>query len=795
MNSKRSTGIVFYLFSRIFLGIAACAIVIPAAYLPIYKARIVSIIETQGQAFASTLLAVKGEDLYLEDYFSVIEYTQNVLKTTPEIEYVKIRKHGEPGFGVGPRQWTMLSEVDGAVSPKLPGQSLQHIENEADYFALSVPVVISNYDWGTLEVRLSSSTYNDILSDYHFHYSILAIGIILGVLVLMYASSRPIVRQLHTLRESANQVATGAMGTRVEENGIGELRSLSASFNEMAKALEEKTDHIEQLANVVEETKDGFIIFDPDYATIFTNNTFELLVEETGHPLPTDISQAIDLFQCNMPIEAQLGSYDFKSLECDALLKGSRPPKHVEISLQKMLGNRGRHQFVLSTSDITSRKDLESRLNDLAYYDKLSGLPNRRLFTSALEDELNKESKFVVLFMDLDNFKVINDSLGHDAGDMVINSVGQRLRTCLRDDDLLARIGGDEFTAILANAPNTDSTTEICQRIIQEISEPLAYENRELRLGISIGAVRVPEDANSVSDILKFADAAMYDAKQSGKMNYSFFSSNMLQRMVDVLNTEEALRKAMDRNELAAYYQPVFDGEGNVVLAEALIRWPSLDIPPQEFLNIAERSDLVSQLDYWVMQQGLAQLAFWHNEGVGLPLSLNVSPRTLQKHGFADRILSMLREKDLPTQLVQLEVTESILLDTDSPALQNLQHLRHSGIKIALDDFGTGYSSLSSLKNLTIDTLKLDSTFVAQCHSDSNSGIVASAIIDMSNRLGLITVAEGVESEAQRAWLNNAGCTAMQGFFLGEPVPGSEFAQHWLSKAKVIDQEVIDQVS
>ena len=780
MTSKRKTGIVFYLFSRVFLAIAACALFIPAAYLPIYKSRITDIIEVQAGTFASTLLAVQSEALYLEDYFSVIEYTQNVLRNTSGIDQVSVIKSDETGFVIEANQWSMIT--DGDHGRHFGPEFMEYVAAVPSYFVLHKPIVISNYDWGHLEVRLAGEKFDELIADYYFNYSLLALGIILGVLTLMFVSSRPIVRQLENLRDSANRLAHGELTARVDEQAIGELAHLSSSFNEMAQALEEKTEHVEQLANVVEETNDGFIIFDRDQRIVFTNRTFISLIREVTNRSPIDLATTLSFFDIDPAVKAQISSYDFENLSFDTVLSSSNPAQHIELRLQRISGHGERQQLVLSTSDITHRKSLESRLNDLANYDKLSGLPNRRLFTAALEDAIAEQDKFVVLFMDLDNFKVVNDSLGHDAGDVVINTIGQRLKTCLRDADTLARLGGDEFTAILANAPSPEQTEDLCQRIISEISAPLQYEERDLRLGISIGAVRVPEDAATVTDILKFADAAMYDAKQAGKMNYSFFSSNMLKRIVDVLDTEEALRKALRDDELAIYYQPVLNAQKGVLFTEALVRWPRLNIPPQEFITIAERSALITELDRWVFSHTLEQLRVWRSKGYQPTISLNVSPRTLQNEHAADDIIAMIADAEVAPTQVQIEITESLLLDAESHAMANLEKLRQNKVKIALDDFGTGYSSLSYLNNLRIDTLKLDRNFVAECHTRKGAGIIAGSIIEMSNQLGLCTVAEGVENQAQLDWLIKAGCNGMQGFHLGKPIPSHKFEQRWLKR-------------
>ncbi len=540
MKDRSQAGIVFYLFSRIFVAVAACVLLIPMIFLPMYKDRLTSIIASQGETFTSTLLAVKSEALYEEDYASVIEYTRNVLNGTSDIQQVYISRRAGPAVEVNADTWSFLDATETNVfnsRPLSPGETnIQLVEERSalsaeihSSFLYSVPVVLSKYHWGEIKIRISSAHYQELIADYYFNYLLLAVGLITGVLLLMYVSSRRIVRQLETVRTSAIQLAEGDLQVRVPADGVGEIAALSQSFNAMATSLEEQTRRNTQLANVVEETNEGFAIFDRNNATIFVNRAMESLLSDMPGEIPGTLEGVLDLFaQEDLHSPIMVGGHG-AAIHSDAIVKDSDPMQFVELKLQNIEAENDDGAFcVLAVSDLTQRKVLEQQLNEIAHYDKLTGLPNRRLFMSSLDTALEHESNFVVLFMDLDNFKFINDSLGHEAGDHVLEVVTKRFRRCLRSDDMLARLGGDEFTAILTSAPSKEDTENLCQRIVDHASTPIEYAGHELLISVSIGAVNVPDDADTLSDVLRKADVAMYHTKQTGKRGFSFFHQEMM---------------------------------------------------------------------------------------------------------------------------------------------------------------------------------------------------------------------------------------------------------------------------
>lgn len=769
-----SKSLVFHLFSRLFVVITACVLIVPVFYLPGYKDRITAIICGQGETFASTLLAVNEEALYYEDYASLLEYVQSALTNTPHIERVQIINQKDQVITIGSETWSLdgLEQVSEVFSRTSEDRKVVLLEDETgEYFYFHEPIEIGNYPWGHLQMKISAHEYNQLLAEYYRNYLLVAVSMILSVLMLMFFTSRPIVRQLESLRESADLLAGGKLDTQVPEHSIGELKLLSRSFNAMAQSLNEKTKRISQLAKVVEETNEGFAIFDAAEEIVFCNRTVEELLNKITDVRPESLSEMLELLGVHNSTTVMNRARDARIRTID-----EDREVHVEIKLQRISGNHGEsHHFVLAVADITQRKVLEERLKNIAHYDKLTGLPNRRMFLKDLDDALAvREPKMVVLFMDLDNFKVINDSLGHEAGDFVLRTVAERLGSCLRSEDLLARLGGDEFTAIIRSDLSHDGVRNLMQRIIHSIDEPLQHEGRDLKVGISVGAVQVPEDAHTASDILKKADIAMYHSKQQGKRSFSFFDDSMLQALIERLDTEEALRRALREDELEMFYQPIFHADGTLFGCEALLRWPAMGLTPDIFVAVAERSDLIVDLDRWVLRTVIQQVAEWSGLLDGRIVSINVSGRVLKSQNLSAWIKTDTQAFGVDPQRLQIEVTESVFIEGEDQAAGTLEAIRDLGCRVAIDDFGSGYSSFGYLYKFPIDTLKLDRSFMAQCPDSDVASAVIRSILKMADELGMVSIAEGVESERQAEWLIRAGCKALQGFLYEQALPAEQ---------------------
>lgn len=438
--------------------------------------------------------------------------------------------------------------------------------------------------------------------------------------------------------------------------------------------------------------------------------------------------------------------------------------------------------------DITERRQAEDQIRHLAFYDSLTALPNRRMLADHLKRLLDRAKdtgeKIALLFLDLDDFKRINDTLGHAAGDALLRTVGERLMTCVRptdtvgrpqEEDAVSRFGGDEFTMVLSGLRSSAEAGIVARRILKALRAPMVLEGREICVTSSIGIVFCPEDGSDSDTLLRKADAAMYLAKEKGGDTFQFYSESLNRRAVRSLNLETGLRGALENDELALHYQPQIDSRsGKIFGVEALLRWQSPDlglVAPGEFIPLAEESDLILSLGEWALRTACAQQRLWQADGLGeTRMAVNVSSRQIRKGGFAETVERILRDTGLDPSTLELEITESAFLGDERNAVETLLQLRSMGLRVALDDFGTGYSSLSHLTRFPIDTLKIDGSFVAQMGEDTQANAVVAAVIAMANRLRLTVIAEGVETAAQEESLREEGCHLVQGFLYSRPV-------------------------
>jgi diguanylate cyclase (GGDEF)-like protein/PAS domain S-box-containing protein len=437
-------------------------------------------------------------------------------------------------------------------------------------------------------------------------------------------------------------------------------------------------------------------------------------------------------------------------------------------------------------SDITERKLAEERIHYLAYYDALTGLPNRTLLTKLANQALTvaQRSKLLgcVLFIDLNRFKLINDTLGRGIGDEMLCQIAQRFRNALREPDLVARVGGDEFAVVLSDIHEHLEAGTVAQKLLASLSSPFMIDGYELRVGASIGISVYPQDGADAENLLRLADIAMFRAKQSGDSDAgsaAFYSQDMNQGMLARMRVETDLRHALEQGELRLYYQPKFAlDSGRIIGAEALVRWmhPVRGlVPPGEFIPLAEATGLVVQIGAWVLDAACAQAQRWCQAGLPpLPLAVNVSAREFTP-ALPERVAQTLQRYGLTPQWLELEITESTLMDNIERVIGIMERITTLGVSLSLDDFGTGYSSLSYLKRFPIDTLKIDRSFTSGVPDDANDCAIASTIISMALQLKHKVIAEGVETIEQLQFLKSAGCDEVQGYLFSHPLPADDF--------------------
>ena len=448
--------------------------------------------------------------------------------------------------------------------------------------------------------------------------------------------------------------------------------------------------------------------------------------------------------------------------------------------------------------DITERTRAEERIRSLAYYDALTGLPNRLLFTEkvrvAMATAQRNQTKVALLLVDLDNFKVINDTLGHGAGDKVLREVGARLRSAVRDHDTLARdpfrddfcpvarMGGDEFLVAAGNLTSGEQAATIAERLLESLRSPLSIDANELFVAASIGISVFPDDGSDFDEIFKNADVALYHAKDAGRNTSEFFSASLNEAAMYRLLIETSMRRSLERDEMSLQYQPQYDVvSGRLLGAEALLRWYHPDIgmvSPAQFIPLAERIGMIAPLTEFVLVRACEQLRAWHEMGATeLIMAVNLSAQLFRQPAILQRLGDQVTACGIDPTFIELEITETALLENPVEAERILAMLRHRGFRIALDDFGAGYSSLSHLRRFTIDTLKIDRSFIRDLVGSKREQEIVASLIDLSRRLGIEPVAEGIEEADQRDLLIAKGCRVMQGYLFGRPMSQDDFSR------------------
>jgi len=491
---------------------------------------------------------------------------------------------------------------------------------------------------------------------------------------------------------------------------------------------------------------------------------------------------------------------------------GDRAVRNIELKLKSRLARRGprlfhaqslwmeltamgvysdpsertRENFVGTygaARDISERKEAEEVINFQAYHDLLTHLPNRALLKDrlslAIAHARRNKRRLAVMFLDLDRFKVVNDSLGHTMGDRLLKAVSNRLQSCLRRGDTLSRFGGDEFTLLLPEIRTRDDVVVIATKILDRLNAPFVIDGHELFVGASIGIAMYPEAGETEESLIQNADIAMYHVKGRGKNGYQFFSEEMNHKFSSRLSLERELRAALSQGELLVYYQPQISlASGAISGVEALVRWqhPTRGlVEPGEFLPVAEETGLIVAIDEFVQQQAFADVAQWRRMNLGdVRLSVNVSAAQLEHEGFVERFLDGLDASGMDAASVKLEITENTLMQDLEIIVPKLRELRRRGVRIAIDDFGTGYSSLSYLQQFPINTLKIDRSFVADIRADHGDASIINAIVAMARGLKLDLIAEGVENRTQLRYLHYQGCSEVQGYIFSRPVPAHQ---------------------
>ena len=519
----------------------------------------------------------------------------------------------------------------------------------------------------------------------------------------------------------------------------------------------------------------------------------QLKADERTHDIPIIFLSSADQELDKMKAFSSGGvDYIVRPLQTEELLariKTHLSLRNLQKNLEELVQERTAELIAANIKlqkENAERKLAEQRIRHMAHYDALTDLPNRVLLQDRIKQSIahahRNGSRFGILFIDLDYFKHINDSLGHQTGDRLLQLVADRLQQCLREGDSVARLGGDEFVLNLSALRNANDAALVAQKILDELDQDFIVDGHELHLGASIGISLYPDDGADVAALMRAADSAMYHAKEKGRGNYQFFTPALNEIARQRLEIGNRLRHALARNEFMLYYQPQVDIERNRIFsAEALLRWCETGqcAPTQcgTFISIAEETGLILQIGEWVMREALLQLKRWHDMGhCDLRIAVNLSPRQFYQPNFLATIESILDETGVAAGMLDLEITEGLLLRRSDENMATFQRLRDLGIQLSIDDFGTGYSSLAYLQRFPVHALKIDQSFVRGIGQNAGDTALVSAVIAMAQSLHLKVLAEGVETEQQAAFLRSNGCLAAQGFYYGKAMPADAFA-------------------
>lgn len=482
---------------------------------------------------------------------------------------------------------------------------------------------------------------------------------------------------------------------------------------------------------------------------------------------------------------------------------------HTYLVVKFPLRNKEAAVFGVCTigTDISERKlaetalrEQQSRLNYMAFHDSLTSLPNRSLFYDRIFHGLARarrsNSKVALMLLDIDRFKIINDSLGHDSGDLLLKAIAMRLNEGVRDMDTVARLGGDEFVVVLEGVHDMDDVIFVANKLLTTLARPLEISGHEITTTVSIGVSVFPDDGADADELLKNADIAMYKAKEAGKNNCQFYAKGMNATAVNYLLLENDLRRAVEQHQLILHYQPQVDLKtGALMGVEALVRWQHPErglVSPAHFIPLAEETGLIVPIGEWVLREACRQQKAWLNSGkhVGR-MAVNLSPRQFRQKNFPGKVEAILRETQLKAEYLELEITESCAMEHAGETINHLNQLNEMGLFLAIDDFGTGYSSLAYLQRFPIQKLKIDSSFIHDIHDDHNDAAIAKTIIGLAHNMQLNVVAEGVETEFQADWLRQQGCDQAQGFLYAKPLSPKQFESHFHGGKFSFDGNVI----
>lgn len=612
-------------------------------------------------------------------------------------------------------------------------------------------------------------------------------------LFLMRFFTRGVTEPLRLLSDSMGRAQRGESRVRASPGGPKDIAEMAHAFNKMMKVQEEREAAL-RIAAIAFETDEGMMVTDEKANIIRVNKAFSLM---TGYSAEEAIGKNPSMLKSDRQ-DAEFFKRMWEQLNADKNWQGEiwNRRKNGEIypewlNITAVVGSDGEvSNYVGTFVDFTERKRAENEIHHLAYFDPLSQLPNRRLLLDrlrqAVANSTRNQTGGALLFIDLDNFKTLNDTKGHGVGDLMLIEVAKRLQACVREGDTLARFGGDEFVLLLEGLSEDRGVAAVQARgvgdkVLEALSKPYFLEQTEFHSSSSIGVTLFINYKQKLDELLKQADTAMYEAKKSGRNTLRFFDPAMQEELEVRAHLEVGLRDALRKKEFSPYFQMQVDHMGRILGAEVLLRWKHPErglVSPLEFIPLAEETGLIIQIGQWVLENACGQLKAWEADERtrDLQLAVNVSGRQFRQADFVAQVSDILHRTAANPSRLKLELTESIVLDDVADTVVKMHALKRMGVSFSMDDFGTGYSSLAYLTQLPLDQLKIDQSFVRHIGSKESDATIIQTIIGMANNLGMEVIAEGVETQEQRDFLARMGCMLYQGYLFGKPVPLEEFA-------------------
>lgn len=646
---------------------------------------------------------------------------------------------------------------------------------------------------------VGSGVYADDIETIYYRQVTIVGSALLATILIILAFYRVIARSISKpLAENTNNMrllAKGHLDIDIPKdsanNEIGDLQRATACFQEKLLARQKDEEALNKLSAAVEQNPTSIIITNKEGVIEYVNPKFE---EISGYHSEEVIGKNPRILNSGSTSHNQYKQL-WKTISAGITWRGEFRNKRKDgtlyweqASIFPIFSKIGDiTHFIAIKEDINERKAVENKLFQRANYDILTGLPNRELAKDRLSQATKRarrnDSAIALIFIDLDNFKIINDTMGHEAGDSLLVEMADRLRQCIREEDTVARLGGDEFLVILPDIKNSLSAETISLKIIESASRPLMVNGNELIITTSVGISIFPDNADNSEDLLKNADAAMYKAKEAGGNTFRFFIQDMSIEALRRLNTESQLRQALKQHEFSLVYQPIVDiVTGKIIKTEALLRWenPSLgQISPDDFIPIAEDSGLIIPIGDWVLKEACRQVSEWNQQfNSNISIAVNTAYPQFRTGNFIESVSRTLHETKLPPELLEIEITERVIMHESKHIDDTMAQIRNLGVKLAIDDYGTGYSSITYLKRFPFTALKIDKSFVQAALERPEDATLVTAIVQLAHNLGLAITAEGVETEEQLDYLAAEGCQQAQGYLISRPLCPEAFEEY-----------------